>query len=77
MVYPAPYFAYRVLGNGRLDPAFGTNGIPVPVHGSGLTVARLNGGKALVADLGYVECRSGCPPTPGFARFVEGSARGS
>jgi hypothetical protein len=75
-VYPVPYFAYRVLGNGRIDPAFGSEGVPVPLHGSGLTLARLNGGKALVADAGYVECRQGCPATPGFARFVEGSARG-
>jgi hypothetical protein len=75
-VYPTPYFAYRVLGNGRLDPAFGTRGIGVPVHGSGLTVARVNGGTALVADLGFVDCREGCPPTPGFARFLEGPARG-
>jgi uncharacterized delta-60 repeat protein len=67
--------AFRMLGNGRLDPAYGPGGLAVPLDGTGYSLAALAGGKALVMDSGDLFCRSGCPPTPGFARFLEGSAR--
>jgi hypothetical protein len=66
------YSAYRVLGDGRLDPGYrGARGIKVPLPGEGVAVAALTGGRALVTDIGYFECREGCPPEPGMVRFLE------
>ncbi len=64
--------AFRILGNGRLDPRFGGNaGIEAPLPGQGITAASLGNGLAVVTDIGYSECRGGCHFTPGIARFVE------
>lgn len=71
-----PYSAFRLLANGRVDPAFGPQGIAVPLSGSGYTLGTPSRGKVLVFDAGYHECRSGCAATPGVARFDEGSSKG-
>ena len=66
------YSAYRVLGDGRLDPAYrGVRGVRVPLPGEGVEVQSLGGGRALVAGYGSYECRENCPPEPGMARFLE------
>jgi uncharacterized delta-60 repeat protein len=70
------YSAFRLLSNGSVDPAFGRGGIPVPLSGSGFTLGTPSRGKVLVFDAGYHECRSGCPSTPGIARFDEGASKG-
>ncbi|HTT96341.1 MAG TPA: hypothetical protein VMF55_16845 [Solirubrobacterales bacterium] len=68
--------AYRMLGDGRLDPAFGGGGgLRLPLSGTGVSLAALKGGRAQVMNLGAQFCRSGCGPTPGFARLVEGQTR--
>jgi hypothetical protein len=70
------YRAFRILGNGTLDPHFGgRSGIEVPVEGSGVGVASLSGGRAVVTDLGQHECRYSCTVTPAIARFLEGAKR--
>jgi uncharacterized delta-60 repeat protein len=65
--------AYRVLSDGRTDPAFGGDrGVRVPIEGGPARVISAGGGKALVADYGEVECIRQCsPPMPAVARFVE------
>jgi uncharacterized delta-60 repeat protein len=68
-----PYSAFRLLADGRVDPAFGRRGIAVPLSGSGYTLGTPSRGKVLIFDAGTHECRGGCPPTPGVARFDEGS----
>ena len=66
------YSAYRVLGDGRLDPGYhGDHGVKVPLPGEGVWVEALAGGRALVAGAGSFECREACPPEPGIARFIE------
>lgn len=71
-----PEFAYRLLGDGSVDPAFGGAGIEVPLSGFGYTLGTPSRGKVLVFDAGLHECRGTCPATPGIARFSEGSAKG-
>lgn len=68
-------FAYRLLAGGKVDPAFGKGGIEVPLFGSGYVLGTPSRGKVLVFDAGRHECRGECPPTPGIARFREGSAK--
>jgi hypothetical protein len=67
-----PYKAYRVLGNGQLDPAYrGGHGVKVPLPGEGVDVESERGGRALVTSIGYYECRADCPSEPGMALFRE------
>lgn len=62
----------RLLPGGRLDPGFGTNGFErLPVAGGGMSLAALSGGKVLVMEQGWFECRSYCPPKPSLIRFDE------
>lgn len=66
------YSAYRALADGRLDPVYhGAHGIEVPLPGEGVHVQSQGGGRALVTSYGLFECRQGCPPKPGMARFRE------
>jgi hypothetical protein len=66
------YSVARVLADGKADPAYGgAEGNPLTLPGEGVDVSSLSGGRALVTDLGYFECRSNCPPHPAMARFVE------
>jgi uncharacterized delta-60 repeat protein len=66
------YSAYRVLASGHLDPAYrGAHGIKVPLPGEGVGVESQGGGRALVTNVGYYECREDCPAEPGLARFRE------
>jgi uncharacterized delta-60 repeat protein len=62
----------RLLAGGRLDPAFGPEGVQVPGTGSGLSVVSQVGRKALVLDLGLHECRGYCAAEPRLVRFLEG-----
>jgi uncharacterized delta-60 repeat protein len=71
-----PYSAFRLLADGRVDPAYGAKGIAVPLSGSGYTLGVPSRGKVLIFDAGYHECRGACPSTPGIARFNEGSSKG-
>jgi hypothetical protein len=71
-----PYAAFRLLADGRVDRAFSPKGIRLPLSGSGYSLGTPSRGKVLVFDAGLHECRGGCPPTPGIARFVEGSGKG-
>jgi uncharacterized delta-60 repeat protein len=70
------YSAFRVLVDGSIDPAFGKQGVPVPLSGSGFTLGTPSRGKVLVFDAGYHECRGSCGATPGIARFSEGATKG-
>jgi uncharacterized delta-60 repeat protein len=67
----------RILAGGRLDPAFGQKGKPIPggTGDSGLSVVHQAGRKALVLDLGFHECRQYCPPDPKLVRFLEGTPK--
>lgn len=71
-----PYSAFRLFADGRVDPAFGPKGIQLPLSGSGYRLGNSSRGKVLVFDAGNYECRGDCPPTPGIARFREGSGKG-
>ncbi|MBS1843752.1 MAG: hypothetical protein JST53_04965, partial [Actinobacteria bacterium] len=71
-----PYSAFRLLADGRVDPAYGAQGIAVPLSGSGYTLGTPSHGKVLVFDAGDHECREGCPSTPAVARFDEGTRQG-
>ena len=71
-----PYSAFRLLADGRVDPAYGSQGIAVPLSGSGYTLGTPSRGKVLVFDAGNHECRGGCVATPAVARFIEGSSKG-
>jgi hypothetical protein len=71
-----PYSAFRLFGDGRVDPAFGKIGIVVPSSGSRFTLGTPTRGKVLVYDRGDHECRQGCAATPGIARFNETSGKG-
>ena len=73
---PAPYGryrAYRVLPNGRPDPAYGgAKGIVVPLPGAPARVTPIGPGKMLVTDKGDFECIRQCTPAePALARFLE------
>jgi uncharacterized delta-60 repeat protein len=73
---PAPYgryHAYRVLPNGRPDPAYnGAKGIVVPLSGAPARVTPIGPGKMLVTDKGDFECIRQCAPAePALARFLE------
>lgn len=70
-----PYSAFRLLADGRVDPAYGPGGIAVPLSGIGFTLGRSSRGKILIFDAGRYECRGGCSSTPAVARFVEGSRK--
>jgi hypothetical protein len=66
------YSVFRILAHGRLDPAYGgAEGTKLTLPGQGVEVRALEGGRALVTDLGYFECRGSCPAKPSLARFVE------
>ncbi len=73
---PGGYAVQRVLADGRIDPAYGPLGFHVPLSGTGLSLGTPSTGKVLVYDAGFQECREMCPPTPGFARFNEGTGKG-
>lgn len=67
----------RILPSGRLDPAFGHEGEPVPTSAgvSGLAVVPQSGRRALVLVNGLKECRGYCPAQPKLVRFLEGAPR--
>jgi uncharacterized delta-60 repeat protein len=67
------YHAFRVLPNGRPDPAYkGAAGIRVPLPGYPARVTPIAPGKVLVTDKGDYECIRQCTPAePGLARFLE------
>lgn len=67
------YHAFRVLPNGRPDPAYkGAAGIRVPLSGYPARVTPIAPGEMLVTDKGDYECIRQCtPPEPGMARFLE------
>jgi uncharacterized delta-60 repeat protein len=66
--------AFRILTNGKLDPGFGgAKGVASGLTGSPVEVGVQAGGRAVVMNAGHLECRSGCEPTPGIARFIEGA----
>jgi serralysin len=64
----------RILPGGRLDPAFGrrpgeTAALTSPPS---LALVPQDGHKALILDLGYIECRYGCSAVPKLIRVLEG-----
>lgn len=61
----------RLLPGGRLDSIFGVETIPGGGGGQ-LSVVPQTGRKALVLDLGVMECRYYCEAKPRLARFLEG-----
>jgi uncharacterized delta-60 repeat protein len=66
--------AFRILSDGRLDPAFGgAAGIPTSLSGEPVVVGVQSGGRAVVMNAGLHECRFYCVLTPGIASFVEGT----
>jgi uncharacterized delta-60 repeat protein len=67
------YHAYRVLADGKPDPAFnGAGGIVVPLPGVPARVTPIGGGKVLVTNKGDYECVRECePPEPAIALFHE------
>jgi hypothetical protein len=65
----------RILPGGRLDPAFGREGERIPGGGRGLSVVPQSGHRALVLDLGLLECRGACPAEPKLVRFLQGAAK--
>jgi uncharacterized delta-60 repeat protein len=67
------YHAYRVLPNGRPDPAYnGAQGIKVPLPGVPARVTPIAPGKMLVTNKGDFECVRQCTPDePGLTRFLE------
>ena len=69
----ARYHAFRVLPNGRPDPAYhGAAGIRVPLPGYPARATPIAPGKVLVTDKGGYECIRQCTPAePGLARFLE------
>lgn len=69
---PRGYRAYRVLADGRFDPAYdGARGLEVPLPGEVVEVRSQGGGQALVTGFGYFECSEECPSKPTMARFLE------
>jgi hypothetical protein len=73
---PAPYGGYRafrILPNGRPDPAYGgAKGLRVPLPGAPARVTPIAPGKLLVTDKGDYECIRQCSPAePALARFLE------
>jgi uncharacterized delta-60 repeat protein len=66
------YDAFRILADGRLDPAYGgAQGIEIPVYGVRAHAASQGRGRVLVTDNGNVWCRSGCAAEPSMVRFRE------
>jgi hypothetical protein len=67
------FHAFRVLPNGRPDPAYkGAAGIRVPLPGYPAKITPIAPGKMLVTDKGDYECIRQCTPAePGLARFLE------
>jgi uncharacterized delta-60 repeat protein len=67
------YHAFRVLPNGRPDPAYnGAAGIRVPLPGYPARITPIAPGEMLVTDKGSYECIRQCTPAePGLARFLE------
>jgi uncharacterized delta-60 repeat protein len=69
----ARYHAFRLLANGRPDPAYkGAAGIRVPLSGYPARITPIAPGEMLVTDKGDYECIRECTPAePGMARFLE------
>jgi len=69
---PYGYIAFRVLSDGRLDPAYGgAAGLRVPLAGSPARAIGAGPGRVLVSDKGNAFCREACRSHPAIARFLE------
>lgn len=62
---------FRILRDGRVDPAYGSKGIVVPLPGSPMRLQAQDGGRILVTNKGERFCREGCGPEPAMASFRE------
>jgi uncharacterized delta-60 repeat protein len=66
------YIAFRVLSDGRLDPAYGgAAGLRVPLAGSPARAIGAGPGRVLVSDKGNAFCREACRSHPAISRFLE------
>jgi hypothetical protein len=72
---PKPYgrfSAYRILADGRLDPAYGAAaGLEIPLAGGPARALAAGSGRVLVTDEGNTFCREVCQSHPAIARFLE------
>jgi hypothetical protein len=70
-----PYGAfsgYRILVDGRLDPAYGgAGGLEIPLRGGPARPLAAGRGQVLVTDQGNTFCREVCQSHPSIARFLE------
>jgi hypothetical protein len=69
------YVLMRILPGGRLDLVSGRIGERIPGNGGGVSVVPQSGRKALVLNLGLMECRGACPAEPRLVRFLVGPAK--
>jgi uncharacterized delta-60 repeat protein len=66
---------YRILEDGRIDPAFGEYGEEMPGlsrNDARYEMAPAGKGRVNVFNFGGSSCRQGCPPEPRIYRFQEG-----
>jgi uncharacterized delta-60 repeat protein len=66
------FSAYRILADGRLDPAYGGGaGLEIPLPGGPARPLAAGAGRVLVTDQGNTFCREVCQSHPAIARFLE------